>query len=382
MENFHPEFNDALGPTAPNETDPAPSLVSQLQQVHGLTKKKVYGTKPPRPPFFREERVRDKYRKVPTPLTMPSSVTEEVRSPCAGGKVVPQSRAERLSRVGQASPTDLHPRRQQPWARRGSGLSTPDPENMSSPVSTSAVYDLSPGSSYVPSDMSSPVTPVAMTDESYNISASALPVYPVGVAEHNWPHQYHFGYHSVPQQQYFPSSYSNYTPTLTPPIVPTQSYPMNDTPMTGVEASTRIIPKDTTMHQPKSSLRSSRKTVASEEDEERFMFGPDFVAATAALFETEVLPAYPNYPGMSSGLTTNSNQGTLPYLTPSQAGELYASRVRRSGVQQQQQATSPDPAPPADVYSSNGLMISPHSPASYPTSYQPQSSSSLTGWAG
>jgi len=120
------------------------------------------------------------------------------------------------------------------------------------------------------------------------------------------------------------------------------------------------------------------------------MFGPDFVAATAALFETEVLPAYPNYPGMSSGLTTTSgNQGTLPYLTPSQAGELYASRVRRPGVQQrqpqpqpQQQTTFSDSASLANVYSSNGLMISSYSTASYPTSYQPQSSSSLTGWAG
>jgi len=172
---------------------------------------------------------------------------------------------------------------------------------------------------------------------------------------------------------------------LTPPIASAQSYPMNDTTMTGVIP---ITPKDTNMHGSKPSLRSFKKTAASEEDEERFMFGPDFVAATAALFETEVLPAYPNYPGMSSGLTTTSNQGTLPYLTPSQAGELYASRVRRPGVQprpqqqqQQQQATFSDSAPLANVYSSNGLMMSSYSTASYPTSY-PQGSSSLTGWAG
>ena len=339
--------------------------------------------------------------------------------------MVPQSRADRMSRVGQASPTDLHSRRQQPWTRRGSGLSTPEPENMSSPASTSPIYELPPGG-YVPSDMSSPVTPVTMTEESYNLSG-ALSVYPMGVVpDQNWPQQpqYHSGYHSLPQQQqqqqylppqipfysvngqivehvnaeeqptkvssaHSPTSYSNYasTPMPTPPTVSVHSYPMNDTPITGVTASTRPTTKNTNMHTPKTSLRSSKKTVASEEDEERFMFGPDFVAATAALFETEVLPAYPNYPGMSSGLTTSSNQGMLPYLTPSQAGELYASRVRRSGVQQrqqqqQQQATSPDPAPPANVYSSNGLMMSPYSSASYQTSYQPQGSSSLTGWAG
>ncbi|KAF8804152.1 hypothetical protein BYT27DRAFT_7259594 [Phlegmacium glaucopus] len=439
IENFYVEFDDASGPApSSNETDPAPSLVSQLQQVHGLTKKKVYGTRPPRQPFFRDERVRDKYRKVPTPLTMPSSVTEEVPSPSAGGKVVSQSRVDRMNRVvGQASPTDLHSRRQHPWPRRGSRLSTPEPEGMSSPPSTSTVYDLSPGSPYLPSDMSSPVTPVTMTEESYNLSAGhvqnvqpALPVYQIGtMSEQGWPQQphYHSGYHSLPQQQYFPpqisnfynatghiiehadiqtleqqrppsvpsshspGSYSNYAPTpmLTPPIVSSQSYPMNDTPMTSVTAPTRIISKDATMHAPKPSQRSSKKIVASEEDEERFMFGQEFVAATAALFEAEVLPAYPNFPGMSSGLTTSSNQGVLPYLTASQAGELYASRVRRPGEQQrqQQQATSSLPlpvpsAPPANVYSTNGLMMSSYSSAPPLTSYQPQGTSSLTGWAG
>lgn len=377
----------------------------------------MYGTKPPRQPFFREERVRDKYRKLSAPITMPTSVPDELHSPSAGGKVVSQSRVDRMSRVGQASPTDLHPRRQQPFPKRGSGLQTPEPEGISSP--TSNIYDLSPASSYVPSDMSSPATPLTMTEDSYNLSA-ALPVYQFGAMPETWPPQaqYHNGYHSLPQQQYFSpqiynandhmaehanmqaseqrpsvpssdsaSSYTNYAPMLTPPILSPQSYPMNDNPMTGVTATTRI-PKDTTMHAPKPSGRSSKKIVASEEDEERFMFGQEFVAATAALFEAEVLPAYPNFPGMSSGLTTTSNQGTLPYLTSSQTGELYASRVRRPSVQhnRQQQQQQPHqvsgPAPPANMYPTNGLVMSSYSPASYSTSYQPQGSSSLTGWAG
>lgn len=47
---------------APPETPvaEAPSLVAQLQQVHGLTKKKVYGAKPIRQPFFRDEKVMEK----------------------------------------------------------------------------------------------------------------------------------------------------------------------------------------------------------------------------------------------------------------------------------------------------------------------------------
>ena len=408
LDNFHSEFGDSSKPTAPDENDPGPSLVTQLQQVHGLTKKKVYGTKPQRQPFFRDDRVRDKYRKAPTPLTMPSSVTEDVHSPTAGGKVVPQSRADRMNR-------DLHQRRQEPWARRGSGLSTPELDTMSSPATTSAIYDLSPGSPFVPSDMSLPVTAVTMTEESYNLSAGTLPAYQPGVvAEQNWPQQRQYlsgHHHSLPQKQYFPpqisnfypanghiiqhsdmqpseqqpsdpsfhssNSYSNYAanPMLTPPIVSTQAYP--DTPVTGVTASAHITSKDNTKRASKPSARFSKKTAVSEEDEERFMFGQEFFAATAALFDSEVLPAYPNYPGMSSGLTTSSKQGALPHLTPSQAGELYASRVRLPGAQQRQQVTPPDPAPLASVYPTNGF-----SSASYPISYQPQSSSSLTGWAG
>ena len=344
---------------------------------------------------------------------MPSSVTEDVHPPSAGGKVIPQSRADRMNRVSQGSPTDLHQRRQEPWVRRGSGLSTPELETMSSPATTSTIYDLSPGSSYVPSDMSLPVTPVTMTEESYNLSSVNLPAYQTGVLpEQIWPQQrqYHSKYHSSPQQQYFPPQISNFytanghiiqhsdmhpleqqtssasshspnlysnhasTSMLTPPIVPPmQAHPRDDTPMTGVAAPTRSTPKGNTIHGSKSSSRSSKKTV-SKEDEERFMFNKNFIAATAVLFDKEVLPGYPNYPGMSSGLATNSNQGTLPVLTPSQAGQLYANRYLLP--QWQQQTTSlpplPDPAPLANMYSS----------ASYSTSYQPQSSSSLTGWAG
>ena len=274
----------------------------------------------------RNDRVRDKYRKVPTPLAMSSSVTEDVHSPSAGGKVVPQSQADRMNR-------DPYQRCQEPWARRGSGF-TLELETISSPVTTWTVFNLSPGSSYVPSDhdMPSPVTPVTMTEESYNLSAATLPAYQIGVVpEQIWPQQcqYHSRYHSLPQQQYFPpqisdfypanahiiqhsnmqpweqqspsasshspNSYTNYaaTPMLMPPIIPVQAYPMNgDTPVTALTGVTAyIIPKDNTMHTLKPSRRSSKKPVISEEDEERFMFGQEFVAATALLFDSEVLPA-------------------------------------------------------------------------------------------
>ncbi|KAJ7896287.1 hypothetical protein B0H14DRAFT_2558211 [Mycena olivaceomarginata] len=58
----------------------SPSLVSQLQQVHGLTKKKVYGTKPARIPFIME-RVRDPYRKAPSQSPSISLAPETVAPP-------------------------------------------------------------------------------------------------------------------------------------------------------------------------------------------------------------------------------------------------------------------------------------------------------------
>jgi hypothetical protein len=328
---------------------------------------------------------------------MPLSVTEDLHSPSAGGKVVPHSRADRMNR-------DLHQRRQEPWARRGSGLSTPELETISSPATTLAIYDLSPRSPYVPSDMSSPVTPVTMTEDS---SAATLPAYQLGVVpEQNWEQQrqYHSGHHhSLPQKQYFPTqisnfyptnghiaqhsdmqpleqqpssaSYPNYaaTPILTPPIVPTQAYPTNNTPVTGVTASAHITPRHNAKRASKLSARFSRKLVGSAQDEERFMFGQDFIAATAVLFDAEVLPSYPDFPGCESGLTTTSDQNSLANVTPSQTGELYASRV-------QPPATPPDPAPLASMFPTNGLVMS--YSASHPTSYQLQSTSSLTNWAG
>ncbi|KAJ3513933.1 hypothetical protein NLJ89_g2663 [Agrocybe chaxingu] len=76
----------------------------------------------------------------------------------------------------------------------------------------------------------------------------------------------------------------------------------------------------------------SHKRATPEEDEERFTFGKDFVAATAALFEAEVLPAYPNFPGMRSGLYEAPLPDTLP---ASEAGELYASRKKVAEMQGQ-----------------------------------------------
>ncbi len=180
-ETFTQEGFETVSAPAPNDGDPPPSLVSQLQQVHGLTKKKVYGAKPVRQPFFREERVRDKYRAAPAPLTMPLPPAEQAPSPRRAGRAISQSRAERMARVGQGSPTELHARRQQhgQWPRRGSRLSTPEPDNLPWPApSPSAYHDTSPRSSYiasVSSDISSPVTPGAQMNDIYGQPLTSTP---------------------------------------------------------------------------------------------------------------------------------------------------------------------------------------------------------------
>jgi len=429
-----------------SDGDAPPSLVSQLQQVHGLTKKKVYGTKPARQPFFRDERVRDKYRKAPTPLTMPLPLADPNPSPTTGGRAISQSRVDRMSRVGQASPTDLHGRRQYGWPRRGSRLSTPEPDNSLAWPSSPATYDMSPGSSYVSSDLSSPVTPITTMEEIYtmpnsvpsntSLSLHITPGYQTGgVPETNWnlppqPQQF-VGSYNPTLQTYFPppdqfyagnrhtsndaemnqphaqlptapssqGSYDQYNNAgliiTSAPMVPSQAPMMvaeTSQSSNGTLPLATVAPSSIESNYTSQSSMRHRKKPPSEEDEERFEFGEDFVAATAALFEEEVLPAYPNYPGMSSGLSTVAIQESLPPSLPaSRAGELYATRFKRSNQPTNAQAptrrSANQIAHPHNVstytQTSNTAMANRAAYAynSVPN-YQPTFGSSLTGWAG
>jgi len=436
-------YDDGSGTMLSGDADAPPSLVSQLQQVHGLTKKKVYGAKPARQPFFRDERVRDKYRKVPTPLTMPLPLADPNPSPTAGGRAISQSRVDRMSRVGQASPTDLHGRRQYGWPRRGSRLSTPEPDNSLPWPSPPAFNDMSPGSSYVSSDLSSPVTPITTMEEIYTMPNSmpsnaplSLPITPAyqtgGVPETNWnippqPQQF-VGSYNPALQTYFPppdqfyagnrhtsngaeihqphtqhttaplpqgpyDQYNNSGPmnTSPPPMAPSQA-PMMAMAETSQGSNgtisispTTVAPGNIESNYVSHSSARHRKKPPSDEDEERFEFGEDFVAATAALFEEEVLPAYPNYPGMSSGLSTVAIQESLPPSLPaSRAGELYATRrpnplinTSRRGAHQ-----SAHNAPTYTQASNTGMANRVAYAYNNVPNYQPTFGSSLTGWAG
>ncbi|KAF9039320.1 hypothetical protein BJ165DRAFT_1407519 [Panaeolus papilionaceus] len=438
VDNFYPD-----GHPSPQggELDTPPSLVSQLQQVHGLTKKKVYGTKPPRPPFFKDEPVRDNQRlpvrdryrgKGPAPLTMPPTFMETMVSSASGGRAMSQSRADRKSRVGQSSPVDPS-RRQLGWPRRLSGLSTPEPEILPSSATTYA--DTSPGGSYISSDFSSPVTPASTSEEYYgvgqqvavNVPPSAMAPAPqqaysnLPTPEAQWsqPIQYGSPYSSLPgqtttyfsnpvpggNQQYgtnYPSPnghFDNYVGEV--PSIPTANIVSRVSPPSAALAQAHF---PQTALQATSGVKAHHRTSSQSkksDDDERFVFTKEFVAATASMFEKEVLPAYPNYPGASSGLFTNGVSTSLPSSLPaSRVGELYASRNRplQAGPEPlvhngsnpnlpqmanntiaynqprggQVPTASSSQSPPAGPYGSDGV---------YQTGYG-SSTSSLVGWAG
>lgn len=496
----------APSPSACVESDNAPSLVTQLQQKHGLTKKKVYGAKPVRAPFFREERVRDRHRKIPAPLTLPMPLQHPELT--QSGRAVSRSRAERMLRVGQGSPTELHPRRQLGYPRRGSRRPSPEndvgsagPGPISSPASITTFNEMSPASPY---DYPSPVSPTG--DDYYGVPSipkNTTPIVPMTLTplhgggspgDPAWlqqPQTYTPGYASsgaplsvsyfpVTSQPLYPSNPHQYCDpdpqapqmglqsqerqhlpqppmgSLSPPQIPPQqlqphlqhqpqhtmamlSYPQLSYPTPqpiesniythppfppagGVEVTNGLHtqPQPPTPVSELEPIRPPLKKSRSyaEEDEIPFTFEKEYVAATTALFEQEVLPGYPDYPALGQSVKavpsnvppelsnpTTAQTALSPcrgelYINESdslpvqQLGGLYASRGRPDG-----------PPPPASVqlvsegrgpqYHGFGSQLQhismsanmehkppAHCTLAYSTTFSPGTSSSLTGWAG
>ena len=96
----------------------APSLVSSLQKIHGLSRKKLYGSQTAKQPFVREEPVRAKYRQAPTPLSIPANA--EDRHGLSKSRIRSPERSSQSS-----SPSDsISPGRRSPRSHRG--MSSPD----------------------------------------------------------------------------------------------------------------------------------------------------------------------------------------------------------------------------------------------------------------
>ncbi|KAJ7235078.1 hypothetical protein B0H12DRAFT_150809 [Mycena haematopus] len=122
----------------------SPSLVSQLQQVHGLTKKKVYGAKPARVPFILDERIHDR-----KDLTLP---------------LAPETGAPPLLTRNSRSRSNLKADR--PFSSRLQRIVTPysagQPQLQRQPMSSCTEGNSSDQSPYS-SSLSSPSSPLAQT---------------------------------------------------------------------------------------------------------------------------------------------------------------------------------------------------------------------------
>jgi hypothetical protein len=138
-----------------------PSLVTRLQKMHGLTKKKVYASQPTRQPFIREDRVRDKYRQIPTPLSippLPPSSSSATKSPSSESRVPSKTKTDRAKRLSGKSPLTTAPPeasgssgRRSPWYRRDSRVAMPtDSGSGSYPSSPTSVSSFSANSPVLP----------------------------------------------------------------------------------------------------------------------------------------------------------------------------------------------------------------------------------------
>lgn len=139
--------------------DDSPSLVTQLQIMHGLTKKKIYGSKPTRQPFIGEERVTETPRR---PSLMPPPQNSLVPNN-PGGRTASQSTVDRAQRatVRRRSPTST---------ARKNGPALQMPVN-SYPPSLPSLSPLSPSQS-----PSSPVKEHAFDTQGSN------PMHPAGLS--------------------------------------------------------------------------------------------------------------------------------------------------------------------------------------------------------
>jgi hypothetical protein len=407
-DGVHAEQINAVTPPFSTEPDASPRLVSQLQSVHGLTKKKVYGAKPAREPFFSGE-VREKF--APPPLTMTMG---DISS--GGGRVLTHSKIDRIGRLGQASPTDTHGRRHM-WPRRESRLSTPEAEslgwgNAQAGYQQNQAAMQHSGGAHMSVDASASMAGLGgsfamdpATTHMSNAQAAMTQFAPGGMADSQWltqsqqqpmqpqPHhqpfahqqQYPAAYNTQPAyynqmpvqapsggnylhnnagtamsdmqpQRPFATTYNSYPPFPTSsnsqPTLPTPTVPSNADPV-APSMSTSGVPELTI--EELTSVRPPKRTVVSTPaDNETFDFSASFVAASRVMFEEEIVPSYPDIPSIGSDVPTQKLEADLAKLdSPADAGELFATRMPK-----QQQAGSPQGAGPTTLSSSSSSSAS------------------------
>ncbi|KAF7986891.1 hypothetical protein HWV62_12650 [Athelia sp. TMB] len=192
-----------------------PSLVTRLQKIHGLTRKKKYGAQPTVQPFLREDRA-----PTPTPLSVQTLASPPV-SPIAESRLPAKAKADRARRLSSKGPLATghpepvtRPERRGSWFRRKP--KPPVPDRSSSPTS---------GSSHSP--RSPPIPTPAESDARYGGASTYTPW------ESPWPNPpvYHsdaafpsHGHGPAASQPYFASSSAStsYRSSTSPPM-PTEA---------------------------------------------------------------------------------------------------------------------------------------------------------------
>jgi hypothetical protein len=401
---MHSGLLDDLPASAPMTSESpgdvaAPSLVARLQQAHGLTKKKIYGVKPNRRPFFRDEQVRETYSRTPTPLTIPSPPSTST------GSLVHRSPPSRAKIDRRLSDTSLSRTRNiPPYPLRGSRLSSPETDvslPSSAPVSTYGISPVLP--SYTDfeqfsSTQASPITPSAtdsyLSDATVGLG-SLRPIDPkIRTAEPAWlESQYHSGVPPLsptslvpmpfpgegitipdspnnPQVRTHLSPHSLGLPSFKAPLVP--SPVMGSIYPTGGRKPS-LSPGDLI---PSLSLATS----SMDDGNQPFIFNPDDDSAIQPPLEGIFQSTY-RYP-----IPPSTERGAALAPLSSDAEEAYRSTARSTQITSSAASTSLQAYHRNAIFSHSNKVarydetrVPPHDDMSI---HGPGGSSSLTGWAG
>jgi hypothetical protein len=367
-----------------------PSLVARLQKAHGLTKKKIYGAKPVRQPFFREERVRDHHHRAP-PLAISSSAPLASRGTTVSNqdpRATSRSRIDRRRVInngfqGNTTEPYFYPRRQSPWSRRGSRLSSPEADTtLSSPASISTYSTMSPvpihrDLDYLSSTVSSPISPSAddiySTEPDFTGMNTLMPLDSgVGLVDPSWL-----------QSQYLISQISPSSPSVDGEVTPTPlsllprpaTFPLSTVPCgAGWTVSTHLEPLSA------GSPTSPLSAAPIDDGDRPFVFNAEYEAVTAARMEAVL-------------------QSNSTFLYPLQSTSKYKPSQSETPIPQRNfyfpttPCSTPSSSPPSSrsnvTYGDSASCCEPRQqnaqtspPTNKNAAYQLGSSSSLTGWAG
>lgn len=356
--------------------------------MHGLTKKKIYGTQPPRQPFVSDEPVRDKYRQVPTPLSiplLPPSSSSITKPPKASSRAPSKTKVDRAKRLSSKGPLTTAPPeaggssgRRSPWYRRNSRAALPtDSGSGSYPSSPTSVSSFSANSPVLPTprdfdnrapgtvnSVSTPWEPSWLRDQTEQYSATTLSADATSTPAYEQEGITH-PYAGYPSQHISATSSSALTNNLI----------TNNFTSTSASVSLQTLRANEHIEVPPGPI---------DDGDRPFILCPEYEAAAAARFNAifQSSPQSLNYPEITSvnGYEPRVINSRDSYYTPS---------AQSPGV------SSPPPVtvmefpygqdPPRQTPSQQFTQIIPHSSQmdqGSPEFYPSAGSSSLEGWDG